>query len=282
MIKKIAATFLLISVSFVFSGYTKEKRANTKIPERIVSLSPAGTEIICALDAMDQLAARTDFCDYPPEVSKLPSAGGFDGKIISLETVLSFNPDFVYLAEGMHDHLLPLLKQNGISYYISNANSVESVIEEILEIGKITGHFEKAKKLTAGIEQELNDLRKKYENTEPVSVYWEVWNPPYMSVGKDSFINELIEYAGGKNIFSEIAQAYPVVSEEKIFSAKPEVIIIPDHVSDGIKSVKKREGWKEIPAVKNNRIFEMDSDLVSRPSPRIAETAEVIAKALHE
>ncbi|MBQ5999194.1 MAG: cobalamin-binding protein [Treponema sp.] len=282
MIKKIATAFLFIAISLIFSGCTKEKQRNVKIPERIVSLSPAGTEIICALDAMNQLVARTDFCDYPPEVSKLPSAGGFDGKIISLETVLSFEPDFVYLAEGIHDHLLPLLKQNGISYYLSNANSVESVINEILEVGKITGHYEKAKKLTAGIEQKLNELRKNYENTKPVSVYWEVWNPPYMSVGKDSFINELIEYAGGKNIFSDLAQPYPIVSEENIFAAKPDVIIIPDHVSDGIKSVKKRAGWEKIPAIKNNRIFEMDSDLVSRPSPRIAETAEIIAKALHE
>lgn len=281
MKNKLTLVFIVCAV-LITTGCKKAVKTDSKIPERIVSLTPAGTEIICALGGFNQLAARTDFCDYPPEVSSVPSAGGFDGKIISLETVLSFEPDFVYLASGMHDHLISLLEQNGIAYYLSNADSVDSVLKEISEIGNLTGHKENAVSITKEIIGRLEFLKKTYADSEPVTVYWEVWNPPYMSIGKDSFINELIECAGGKNIFSEIPQAYPVVSEENILTAAPAVIIIPDHVTDGIKSVKRRSGWEKIPAVKNGRIYEMDSDLVSRPSPRIAETAELIAKALHE
>lgn len=290
-LKVISTAVFAVLITGLFSGCEK-KNLNSQtaslsvpsvnsIPQRIVSLSPAASEILCAIGAYDQIAARTDFCDYPPEISKIPSTGGFDGKTLSIETILSFNPDFVYASKGMHDQLLPLLKQQNIQYYVSEADSVEAVLSEIEEIGRITGHSAQAEKVISEMKKDLNETKKLYSRQMPVSVYWEVWNPPYMSIGKDSFINELIEIAGGKNIFAGVAEPYPVVSEEAVISAEPQVIIVPDTMKDACEEVKARKNWKSVPAVQYDRIYAFDADMISRPGPRIAEAARLIGETIH-
>lgn len=281
---KLCKIVLLSSILFSAVLFSCTKKAPESVQKnnasRIVSLTPAGSEILCAIGAFDQMVARTDFCDYPEQVKSLPSTGGFDGKTLSMETILSFKPDFVYLAKGMHDHLIPLLTQQNISYYVSTANSIEEVLKEISDIGKITGHERKASEVTKKIQQDFEILRNKDQKI--VSVYWEIWTPPYMSIGNQSFLNQLIEAAGGKNIFSDVNQAYPVVSEEAIIAAQPEVIILPATAeSNGEETIKLRNNWKSIPAVKNSCIYELDANLVSRPGPRIAEAAKLIYETIH-
>lgn len=253
------------------------------VPQRIISLSPAQTEILCAVGAFDQLVARSQFCDFPPQVLALPVAGGFDGKSISLETLLSYKPDLVFLASGMHDFLLEPLKNQGIKVFISKADSVNSILNEIKEIANLTGHKEQGEILANQIKEELLQLMKNNSKTSanPISVYWEVWNSPYMSIGSQSFINELIIIAGGTNIFSKINQPYPVVSEESIIQSNPQVIIVPKTMETNISSIKNRTGWKNILAVKENKIYALDQDLISRPGPRIAQAAQQISNILY-
>ncbi len=250
-----------------------------KYPQKIVALSPASTEILCSIGALDQIAARSDYSDYPPEVLSKPVAGGFDGKNLSVENILSFSPDLVYLTSGMHDYLIPLLRSKKIPYFISMDASVKGILSEIKEIGKITGHEKQAEVKIAEIQAKILELKKSAPK-RPKSVYWEIWSPPYMSIGKNSFINELIQIAGGKNIFDDIKEAYPIVSDEQILLRNPDVIIIPDNLQDGIEGIKIRNGWKNIEAVKNGSIYSLDADMISRPSPRITEAIAMIQKCL--
>ena len=251
------------------------------VPRRIVSLAPSVTEIVCAVGAFGQLAARSDFCDEPPEVRVLPSAGGFDGNAVSLEALLSFSPDLVCLSAGMHDFLIPPLEAQGVPCFVSCAESVEGVLDEILEVGRITGHDGEAEALSAEIRERLAGLAAQSAARGSVrSVYWEVWNPPYISVGNASFIDELISAAGGRNIFADIAQPYPVVSEELILARAPDVIFVSE---DGapLEAVLHRAGWQDIPAVKAGNVYALDAGVVSRPGPRIADAAALIAAFLH-
>ena len=252
-----------------------------KYPQRIVSLSPAATEILCAVGAIDQIVARSDYSDFPPEVLSKPVAGGFDGKNLSIETVLSFQPDFIYLTSGMHDYLIPLLRSKKIRYFMSMDASVNGIISEIKEIGKITGHAKEAEEKIAEMNRDIELLKQNAPKVKK-SVYWEIWSPPYMSIGKNSFISELIQIAGGKNIFDDIKEAYPIVSDEEILLRNPEVIIIPDNLQDGIEGIKFRNGWKNVSAVKEQRIYSLDSDLISRPSPRIIQAITLIQNCLLE
>lgn len=275
--------FAAIFFSFAFTNCTKKTaqnpnvKAKQSIPQRIVSLSPASTEILFAVGAENQIVAVSDFSDYPPQAQNLPKVGGFDGKTLSLEKILSFNPDFVYLTNVMHNHLIPHFESLNIDYYLSDANSFEQVKNEILQIAKITGHTSTGENLVKEIESAINKINSQNQLLQKPTVYWEVWNSPFMSAGNSSFINDLIKTAGGINIFQEIAQAYPTVSEETIVAKNPQIIIIPQNSGITVDSVKNRKGWSQIDAVKNDKIFIVDDNLLTRSGARIGESAEYLA-----
>ena len=151
---------------------------------------------------VNQVAAVSDLTDYPPEAVSLPKVGGFDGKTLSMEKIISYKPDLVYLAEGMHNFLIQELEANKIAYYVSKGSSIASVEGEIIDLGKITGHEKEAKILVTEMKQKLSSFRNS-DDGEKVTVYYEVWNAPYMSVGSTSFINDVITCEGAKNIFAD-------------------------------------------------------------------------------
>lgn len=278
--------FCLIVSSCSKSDYFFNKTSNKHtqenlIPQRIISLSPSATEILFAIGAQNQIAARSDFCDFPENAKNIPSVGGFDGKTLSIEKILSFSPDFVYLTNGMHNYLIPFLQKHNIAYYISVSDSVQTVLQEITEIGKITNHQLQAQKLCNQIKQDLQKIAEQNKSKPKVTVYWEVWTPPYMSAGKNSFINEIITYAGGINIFSDIEQPYPVVSEEAILMRNPQIIIIPNSTVGGTTAVTSRKNWQNISAVKNNKIYSVDTNIISRPGPRISQAIELISNCIY-
>lgn len=251
--------------------------------ERIVVLSPAGCEILFAIGAGNKVVARTDFCDFPEQALELSSVGGFDGKTLSIEKIISYQPDLVYGAKGMHDFLEDSCRQFGIELYLSSSASVQDVMDEILFMGKKTGCEEKSKVLVSEMKTGFEKIRKETDRIplkKRKAVYWEVWNSPYMSAGGSSFINEIIGISGGKNIFAGIKdQDYPMVSEESILASNPEVIILP---YGDVVECSRRNGWNITSAVKSKKIYNVDDNLFSRPGPRILEAAETLQKLLQK
>ncbi|MCR4741862.1 MAG: helical backbone metal receptor [Treponema sp.] len=271
---------LSLLLLFSFTGCNKKVSANNNYPKSIVALSPSASEILFALGAGKQVSAVSEFTDYPQEAAALPKVGGFDGKTLSLEKILSFKPDFVYMTDGMHNFLVEDFESYGIKYYLSKANSIDSIYQEISDISKITGHQKEGQELINKIQKEINEV-KIDTNYQPL-VYWEVWYSPYMSAGSQSFINDIISKAGGKNIFSDLDQLYPIVSEESIIVRQPQVILIPQTSGITIESVKERIGWKNIPAVENSKIQIIDDNLFTRPGPRIGQSVIELNKILYE
>ena len=269
--------FLLL-VSAIYAR--KPKAAASGYPKTIVALSPSAAEILFTIGAGDQVSAVSEFTDFPPEAKSKPVVGGFDGKTLSIETIMSFKPDLVYITEGMHNFLIATLEANGIAYYISKGDSIASVETEILEVGKITGHEKEAAKVVDGMEKKLKKAAKSGAGDAAAKVYWEVWNAPYMSAGASSFINDVIKAAGGQNIFSDLPDAYPMVSEESIISRRPAVILIPASTGLAASSVGLRNGWAEIPAVKNSKVFVVDDNVYTRPGPRVADVVLDLAGLL--
>lgn len=273
--------FALVFAVFAGAAFGMAKPASGNEPERIVSLSPAATEILFAVGAGDKVVAVDEFSDYPAEAKDLPKVGGFDGKTLSIEKILSFEPDFVYLTKGMHDFLIEQLDKYGIQYYISTGASVDDVRREITEVGTITGNAPKAKKVIDSIDSAVKEANKKIEKNADgdITVYYEVWNSPFMSVGGNTFISDVITKAGGKNIFAELSN-WPTVSEEAIIAENPDVILIPASSGVTVEAVADRAGWSDVSAVKNNKVFIVDDNLYSRPSPRIGETIKQLSDLL--
>ena len=265
----------IVTVGFITACFAKA-------PKSIVALSPSVAEILFTIGAGDQVSAVSEFTDYPPEAKKKPVVGGFDGKTLSIETIMSFKPDLVYITEGMHNFLIATLESNKIDYYVSKGDSIASVEKEILEIGKITGHDKEAKKVVDGMEKKLAKVAEVQKRSAPVKVYWEVWNAPYMSVGPSSFIHDVIKAAGGENIFSDLTDAYPMVSEESIISREPAVILIPASTGMAASAVGLRNGWANIPAVKTGKVFVVDDNVFTRPGPRIADVVIELSDLLQK
>ena len=247
------------------------KENTLNYPQRIVALSPSAGEILFAVGAEEQVAAVSEFTDYPPEAASKPVVGGFDGKTLSMESILGFKPDFLYLTDGMHNFLIEQLDSYGIKYYLSKGDSIKAVMQEILDIGILTGHEAKAKEVVSEMEKKLNAVKTSSSTSSSRKLYYEVWNAPFMTAGSRSFINDIIFTSGAENIFADIDEAYPIVSEETIIARQPEYILIPASCGITVEAVKARNGWASIPAVKNNKIFLIDDNVYTRPGPRVAD-----------
>lgn len=247
--------------------------------ERIVSLSPSGTEIIFALGLGDKLVGRTDFCTFPEEAKKIDSVGGFDGKSFSLENILAFNPDFVYLSNGMHNHLINSLENFGIQVYVSDINSIEDIFKEIISVSKLLNASEVGLNYVSKMEKELNELKGNYTG---IKIYCEIFNSPFLTCGKKSFINDIIEYAGGKNIFYFLDSTYPQVSEESIIVNNPQIILAPDYSENDLNKIYSRNGWQNIDAIKNKKVFSVSGDIFTRPGPRVLEAVILLKEIINE
>lgn len=257
--------------------------------QRIVSLVPSVTETLFALQAQDKIVARTDFCNWPPEAQAIPSVGGFDGKTISLERIVAFQPDLVCIADVMHNHLIQPLEALGIKVFLSTAQKLDQIYEEIVQLGELTGHQKEAQSLVTQIESQLAEAQQlvaKAQSSQQnlgTRVYWEVAAAPYFSPGKDSFITDLLVSMGLENIFGTVAQAYPQVNEEGIIAGQPDCIFFPDYNFQGeagARAIASRAGWQKLPAVVHGRIFPVDSDLFSRPGPRVGTMALELARLI--
>ena len=276
---KKSVLFLIIlcaAVNFIFAAGKKTKKTTTK-DIRIVSLGPSATEVIFAIGAQDLLVARTDLCDYPPEAKNIPSVGGFAGNTLSLESIISYEPTLVYLFAEMHEGFVKPLQDLGIQVYRSNATSIEAVKNEVLDIGKLTGHEKQAQKVVKEMDEKISRTEKMYKakaaDGKLPTVYWEVWHSPMMSCGKNSFMGDIIAKAGGKNIFADEEQAYPMVSEEAVLLANPDFIF---YSGDGMGGGKPSELLK----AKGGIYYMGDDDSFVRSTPRCADAVEKLAAIL--
>lgn len=270
------ALFLVFILCSVLTGCSKKNTSETQneFPSSIVALSPSAAEILFAVGAGNQVSAVCEFTDYPPEAAQKPIVGGFDGKTFSMESILSYKPDLLYITDGMHNFLIEQLNQYGIKYYLSKADSIASVKNEILDIGKITGHEKEALSVVEEMDSKINSI--KIASTQK-TIYYEIWNSPFMTAGSKSFLTDVIKAAGYKNIFDDVEEAYPIVSEESIIARKPEIILISSSSGLTKDSIKSRKGWETIPAVQNDNIIIIDDNLYTRPAPRIADVVVELA-----
>ena len=268
--------FALFTFAVLFCSCSQKKTASKEV-SRIVCLCPSGLEILFATGAQDKIVAKTEQCNYPEEASSIPSAGGFDGSTLSAESILEYKPDFVYGSKGIHDLIASQLEQFGVRVYLSDASSIADVFNEILYISELTGTNKKGSALVQEMKDSLNQSLSIPLNKR---VFYELWNSPYMSVGGTSFMNDVLTYAGGINIFAELKDPYPIVSEEAVVARDPEVIVISSMNGISAEEICSRPAWKNVSAVKNKKVFLVDADIFTRPGPRVIEAVKILHEIL--
>lgn len=256
------------------------------VPQRIISLAPSTTEIVCALGACDKLVGVDTFSDFPASVKTLPRIS--DGFNPNYEAIVAAQPDLVLAAGITAPDVISKLDELKLPVLVvgSETASFDNVMQDIALVGKVLRADDQAQAVIKGMQDKIAAIRAKVATaaTKP-RVFWELdaTDPakPF-APGPGSFINELIALAGGTNITADLKSPYAQVNAEQIVQANPEIIILSD-AAYGVspESVAQRPGWNVIAAVRDNKVFPIDDNLVSRPGPRLAEGLEAAAKLIH-
>ena len=251
-------------------------------PIRVVSLAPSITEIVFALGQEDRLVGVTRFSDFPEAANKLPKVGSFVH--LDLEKIVSLKPDLCIAIKGGNPRaMVNRLESLSIPVYAVNPINLQTVMKTITEIGSFLNAGEKANSIVQDMQSRIQRVKTKIANVAyRPRVFFQIGIAPIVSVGTDTFTNELIELAGGNNL-SKGPIPYPRFSKEKVLSLSPEVFIITSMSRNTIFEQVKKEWskWPSLPAVKNHRIHLEDSNLFDRPTPRLVDGLETLAKRIH-
>lgn len=248
-------------------------------PEKIISLSPAITEILFAIGVEDKLVGVTDYCDYPPAALDKPRVGSFNS--INLELIVNGEPDVIFMAAGIQADFVSHLEDLGIKVVALDANGISQVLANIRTAGAVTGAVAGSKELADALEQRINTIQEKVAQAcHKPSVFFEVWDDPLMTAGPGSFVNDLILTAGGENVAADVGEEFAEFSLEILLERNPHIYIINNHAHKP-QDIKKRPGYTGLKAVQENQVYAIEDDLVTLPGPRIVDGLEEMAKIIH-
>lgn len=255
-------------------------------PERIVSIIPSNTEIAFALGLGNEVVGVNDYDNFPEEVADKEKIGGME---FNVEKIISLKPNLVLAhASSAHNSVegLQQLRDAGIAVLVVNdAKNFEEVYDSINMIGKATGATETAEKLVADMKAKMDEIKTKAEEIKEENrktVFVEVSpSPEIYAAGANTFIDEMLEMLHADNILTE--EGWPQIDPEAIIESNPDVIITTHgyYTEDPIGNVVSRDGWQDINAVKNQQVFDVHSDKVTRTGPRLVEGVEELAKAIY-
>ena len=274
----ISAPFRAAEARLVTDQLGREVRVPAD-PIRIVSLAPSITEIVFALGQEHRLAGVTQFSDHPPEAARLPRVGSYVHP--DLERIVALRPDLcIAIKDGNPREVAERLEGLGIPVYAVDPRDLNSVMRSIREVGLLVNHEEGASVLVERMRRRIESVKVRVENApHRPGVFFQIGITPIVAVGTDTFIHELIVLAGGKNLTAG-PTPYPRFTREQVLTMMPEVLIITSMTRGGAFDQVKAEWlrWPQMPAVKNGRIHVVDSNIFDRPSPRLVDALELLAR----
>lgn len=253
---------------------------------RIVSLTPASTELLFALELGPSVVGATSYCNYPPAALKIPRVGSGTLESLSLESIISAKPDLVLCKADSHEPLVDSLDRMNIPVLAIEPQSMQELFEEARWIGQLTGRETEAEAFIKAMtlrREHLSKIVERVQPNPPLKVFYEVWDDPLMTAGSNSFINEILTLAGLENIIADTSVRYPRISVETVLQGQPDLIFLPttDFEQSQLDRVRLRPGWQSIPAVANHRIYQISADEVSRCGPRLLDALEQMIRAAY-
>ena len=249
---------------------------------RVVSLVPAVTEIIFALDRGDRLVGRTRYGTHPPSALAVPSVG--DGIRPDPERILARRPDLVILFAGPdNESSLARLRELALTVLAVEHSDLADLHRNIRRLGLLLGAVPTADSLWSAIEDRLDEVgREARGGGPPVPVYYDLGGEPPYTIGGGSYIDSLLTLAGGRNVFGDVAAPSPLVNLESIVARHPACIIVGTRAdpSSAAAVLRDRPGWSAVPAVSAGRVFGVDAELIDRLGPRLGAAAAALRDAV--
>ena len=249
--------------------------------QRFISLAPHITELLFAVGAGDQIVGVVSYSDYPVQANEIANIGSYNQ--INYEQIVSLNPTLIFGWEsGNGRETLDRLKSLGFAVHSHEPRSLEDVAESLHKFGELTGHSKQGTEASEAFRQRLYDLRKTYQGRDPVTVFYQLWNEPQMTVNGEHLISDVIRLCGGENIFADAIPLVPKVGVETILERNPEVIIASGMADERPEWLDDWKNWPSIRAVENEQLFSIHPDFLHRHSPRILQGAEQMCAILEQ
>jgi iron complex transport system substrate-binding protein len=250
------------------------------VPQRLVSISPACTEILFGLGLGEKVAGVTEYCNYPEEALSVDKVGTFTNP--NLETIVALGPDLVLAAGGLQKELLDRMEALGLNVYVVDPTTFAETVETIREVGVITGAEETADEVADDMQARAETIadnvkQKMATGAATPKVFYEifyennVWTP-----GSDSIISDLVGLAGGSNLGDADSSDYYEFSVERLVAEDPDVYLVGSGSMASPGDITSRPGWDGIKAVRDGRVYVVDEDLVYRTGPRLIDGLETI------
>lgn len=247
-------------------------------PERVVGLSASIIEIIYELGKGSRIVGAVSHSDYPEEAKNLPVLGPYSKP--DLEKLVAIKPDLcIAMKDGNPEDSVRMIESFGIPVFVVDTSCLAGIYEAITSIGQVLGAESEASGIKESMKKRISSVQERILNAKRPGVVFEVNSEPLILAGKGTFIDEMINLAGGTNLIRE-GSDYPRLSREKAVVLMPEVIII----SGMVVEKRTRDWWRNfsyVPAVKNERIYHVSPDVFLRPTPRMAGCIEELAKIMH-
>ena len=246
---------------------------------RMVALAPHIAELAFAAGAGGKLVGVSSYSDYPAAAARIPVIGDF-GKV-DMERIVQLKPDLVIAwKSGNRSADVEKLEQLGFPVFVTEPRRLTDIARLLRDVGTLAGTRAEADRAAQVYDRELARLQARYRTARPVSVFYEIWHEPLMTLNDAHIISDVIRLCGGRNIFGTLSALTPTVSLENVLAADPEAIIASGSLYNDARLV---EAWKRFPqlrAVKKHHLFQVNPDLIQRPTPRILQGANVICEQL--
>lgn len=289
---KIFLIFVLTSLVFVSAAQASSLRRVTDqlgrtitlqgVPRRVVALAPSVTEIAFAVGGGTQLVGRTRYSNHPAQAAALPVVGTYVN--LDVERIVTLQPDLcLAVKDGTPRGVLTALSRFNIPVFSVRNDDLATVMGAITAIGSALGHENAAQAVVQDMQDRIECIKKRTAGvTHRPGVFYQINAAPIITPGGNTFLDELIRLAGGTNLTAD-ASGYPHYTMEQALELQPEVIIVPSMATDSTyeDALAAWAKWPHIPAVRDGRIHKVTSDLFDRPTPRLVEGLERMARLLH-
>lgn len=256
--------------------------------QKVICLSPSIVEIVFALEAQDRIVAVSGFCTYPPAAQSFPQVGSYLNP--NFERILAFQPDLI-IYQGKFDKMTQFCQTSSLPSLNVKLDVIQDAFTSIQQIGGMLGRSHQAQSLCDQIRLDLQSVREAVKDRKPVPVFISMWRSSdsftnLATVSPRTFIHELVEIAGGRNIFSDTQARYPSISKESLLKRRPEAIIeiqpeAKNNEANRQAIIQSWEMFSSLPAVQNQRIYVLADSYLFIPGPRFAIAARQLAKRLH-
>jgi iron complex transport system substrate-binding protein len=251
-------------------------------PKKIVSLAPNITEILFSLGLDQEIIGVSIHCNFPEKANSKVRVGSYIS--LDFEKIVFLQPDLIIATgAGNTRDMVDRLERLGFPTYVIFPKNFEGVLVSVGHLGKLVDREKEGVEIIEGMKKRRQRVMEMIQGLPKPRVFLQIGEAPVVTVGKNSFADDLIRLAGGENVAGNEKEMYPRLGMEEILKRSPEVILVSSMNPGGNyqKVLREWSRWKTIPAVKNGRIHLIDSDLIDRPSPRIIMGLEEVAKILH-